>query len=1146
MWPGKDEALSRTVEAEEATRELYLEAIRRWAPSARAAVLPALTASVLPPDPEAVATTQAVWDEHAAEIVLAGLGVLWAVAAYETATGLGQELADTVTPEVSTVVLGIVLASVVLTRKDVLAAVTHVESTPQLKSSRDAYLENTRAEVAATPGRVQAKVTAALNEPRLTMSVIPEDRPEVLRARAAEVLAANSPELWEVASVEGYQAAGLMNHAVLAAAQASEYADELEKTWVCVHPDTVVSALGVTHLARRHYEGPLYAVRTTSGAAVSLTPQHRVLTGRGWIEAQFLHEGDDLFKVTRADTAGAPDIQDPPAAIGQVVDAAMDATPTKVRTVRRGVDLDGDPGSRYVDVVATDGNLSINAEASCGEALRDLLLTDANALGEAALLGGGRPNHCICRLDPTPVLSGDALVKLGLDVVGDFRCAQNAGRGLVANLNSASPKNICDLSRPAVVALAERVGGFPCEVGGDDLVGRCVEIGSAFGGVGELLSSPHLGEPLGGLRSKLAGLAGGSEGSPTTNPAADGFGANSNVGRNVVHGLPGQIATDDFVGIEPNTLGVLARDRIDFIARVEYSGHVYDLSTSSHTYLANDLVIHNCTIDGKTRPSHFAADGARVPLAGLFSVGGAQLAYPGDPTGPPAEVKNCRCRMGILAKDEPLPDEVDRHTERLDGRDSVAINRHGRTQEEEIERRAREGNIRARDTTDGVGRVASAAPNEENAMAGQDQDTYLTFTDALFAVTGVPTSDGRMLAADIALSFRDAPLPLQWCKENEGGHYGSVTVGVIESLSYEGGEVRASGYMLNNDDALEAIDLVSHGVCNPSVDLANCRMIASDLDGHEVSEANYVEGMDVYATVTEAEVIAATLVATPAFGQTRFGLNEQREARSKSLVAAAAEAFRPRVYDPALFADPKLSGPTLPTITEDGHIFGHIACWGEKHRSIQANGMTPPRSKSGYRHFHTSPPVHLSDGSTLPVGRLTVGTGHAADTLSAGPAAAHYDNTGTCFGLVRVGEDRHGIWFSGVVAPWATAEQVEMGLSAPLSGDWRWIDGQLELVASLSVNTPGFITRAHTGRNGVPKTLVASLGLSRQTEAGGISHFTADDIKAAVVAGVAEERRNWELAQRRQAALARATADLGVPPAPPTPAERLTQLLGRV
>lgn len=51
------------------------------------------------------------------------------------------------------------------------------------------------------------------------------------------------------------------------------------------------------------------------------------------------------------------------------------------------------------------------------------------------------------------------------------------------------------------------------------------------------------------------------------------------------------------------------------------------------------------TEDSRTRPTHHAADKQRTLLTEPFRVGGAQLLFPGDPTGPAAEVINCRCTM---------------------------------------------------------------------------------------------------------------------------------------------------------------------------------------------------------------------------------------------------------------------------------------------------------------------------------------------------------------------------------------------------------------------------------------------------------------------------------------------------------------------
>ena len=47
--------------------------------------------------------------------------------------------------------------------------------------------------------------------------------------------------------------------------------------------------------------------------------------------------------------------------------------------------------------------------------------------------------------------------------------------------------------------------------------------------------------------------------------------------------------------------------------------------------------------DDRTRETHIEADGQRVPLGGRFNVGGYELEYPGDASGPAEEVIMCRC-----------------------------------------------------------------------------------------------------------------------------------------------------------------------------------------------------------------------------------------------------------------------------------------------------------------------------------------------------------------------------------------------------------------------------------------------------------------------------------------------------------------------
>jgi hypothetical protein len=56
--------------------------------------------------------------------------------------------------------------------------------------------------------------------------------------------------------------------------------------------------------------------------------------------------------------------------------------------------------------------------------------------------------------------------------------------------------------------------------------------------------------------------------------------------------------------------------------------------------------------DHRTRETHRIADGQRVPLGSPFIVGGFELMFPGDPSGPPQEVIQCRCSQLLVERGE--------------------------------------------------------------------------------------------------------------------------------------------------------------------------------------------------------------------------------------------------------------------------------------------------------------------------------------------------------------------------------------------------------------------------------------------------------------------------------------------------------------
>lgn len=171
-----------------------------------------------------------------------------------------------------------------------------------------------------------------------------------------------------------------------------------------------------------------------------------------------------------------------------------------------------------------------------------------------------------------------------------------------------------------------------------------------------------------------------------------------------------------------------------------------------------------------------------------------------------------------------------------------------------------------------------------------------------------------------------------------------------------------------------------------------------------------------------------------------------------ALVASAAPVHPPAQW----FNDPALDGPTGITVTEEGRIYGHLALWDTCHiASGPGQCTTAPHSQTDYAYFHTGA-ILTDDNQELSVGHLTLGTGHAAPDKTVRGTMAHYDNTGLAVADVRAGEDEYGIWVAGAVRPHISPEDIRTLRSSPLSGDWRRVQGNLELVAALAVNVPGF------------------------------------------------------------------------------------------
>jgi len=370
------------------------------------------------------------------------------------------------------------------------------------------------------------------------------------------------------------------------------------------------------------------------------------------------------------------------------------------------------------------------------------------------------------------------------------------------------------------------------------------------------------------------------------------------------------------------------------------------------------------------------------------------------------------------------------------------------------------------------------------------------FVIPVLAPIGIKSGDGRSFAP-LSLTTRDLPLPLMWQIQTAEGHDDSVIVGRIDSIdqSEDGSLVNARGVFDVGPYGQEAERLVRHKFLRGvSVDLDNFEAearspesVEHEKDGHD-NEVVRIVADDM--TVTNGRVMGATLVAKPAFQEVQIELPEDTEeeamvadgtyigtpesgAETEEMVRSALTAAGIPIHPPQeWFEDPGLKQETPLTVLDDGRVYGHVATWDSEHIGLPFS-TRPPRSRSNYAYFHTGL-LRTEEGKDVPVGQITLAGGHAPLESDAAMAVKHYDDTASAFCDVHAGEDAYGIWVAGALRPDVGAGQVRAIRAAAPSGDWRPINGRLELVAVCQVNVPGFpVTRARVA-SGQVYALVAA------------------------------------------------------------------------
>jgi hypothetical protein len=353
------------------------------------------------------------------------------------------------------------------------------------------------------------------------------------------------------------------------------------------------------------------------------------------------------------------------------------------------------------------------------------------------------------------------------------------------------------------------------------------------------------------------------------------------------------------------------------------------------------------------------------------------------------------------------------------------------------------------------------------------------------ATEGEETADGRM--ADVgSLSWRTPPLSLT-VNHDPNQRIGRIDilkrVETLDNLSVES--------FANDDEDDYGSGPIIVGLVSFNLDTSFGREVAAEVRdgfltgvsmevGDEVIEydenevMHLVEGKIGAVTLAPFQAIESARVVQVASINVWEGPTDVDQYFLQNLLASAIC----EVPSADWFENPDLDGPTPIFVSDSGYIFGHLALWETCHTGRPDICLTPPRSNADYKYFRTGY-VTCDTGERIPVGSITLATSHASTSpgMSAAAAIAHYEHTGSAVADVAAGEDDYGIWIAGALRPTVTSTQMRELRGASLSGDWRSLGGNLELVAALAVNVPGFpVPRVQAGvtASGVQAALVAA------------------------------------------------------------------------
>lgn len=323
----------------------------------------------------------------------------------------------------------------------------------------------------------------------------------------------------------------------------------------CVLPDTVIASPDGEAIMKSNYSGEIVEFTTAKGRRLSVTPNHIMLTSRGWVRAKNLIQGDQVIYYCGWDkfiVESDPAYDNRVPTIEQLFTSFLKSCsmpPMSVPTTAK--DLKGDAiENGKVEVVFIDSLLRSKLDSSAAQFVSDLPLIGACKLGENTFSG----NCSLAQFLMAIGLASDGIMG-GLSIAHVLLNGSLTHHELIrfrggAHYNARLQQTEFDNTSCNLKFSGNSFGAFAGSIKGDDFIQR-----KFFSGVGM--------------------------------PDGDSsFLQNTNNGR-----LCTTKDISDFCNAFP---GVVEFDNIISVDRRLFTGHVYDISSQSTLYLCNGFLSSNC------------------------------------------------------------------------------------------------------------------------------------------------------------------------------------------------------------------------------------------------------------------------------------------------------------------------------------------------------------------------------------------------------------------------------------------------------------------------------------------------------------------------------------------------------------------------